>query len=167
MNADTGRAWSSERGSPCGLVEGRGRRSRHREMKCPARRWGEAQVADQPWLRRTKERGSSCDLALRAEHRVSHLCDARDATGSERRKGPFLSVRCRGSVAAPWRWSHPCRAVFVKERGTERQEPFRAAGTARVTLRTAATRGALELGATARCHVVVSRADQDALTSRA
>lgn len=121
MNADTGRAWSSERGSPCGLVEGRGRRSRHREMKCPARRWGEAQVADQPWLRRTKERGSSCVLALRAEHRVSHLCDARDATGSERRKGPFLSVRCRGSVAAPSRWSHPCRAVFVKERGTERR----------------------------------------------
>lgn len=121
MNADTGRAWSSERGSPCGLVEGRGRRSRHREMKCPARRWGEAQVADQPWLRRTKERGSSSVLALRAEHRVSHLCDARDATGSERRKGPFLSVRCRGSVAAPSRWSHPCRAVFVKERGTERR----------------------------------------------
>lgn len=96
MNADTGRAWSSERGSPCGLVEGRGRRSRHREMKCPARRWGEAQVADQPWLRRTKERGSSCDLALRAEHRVSHLCDARDATGSERPERAILVCQVSG-----------------------------------------------------------------------
>lgn len=96
MNADTGRAWSSERGSPCGLVEGRGRRSRHREMKCPARRWGEAQVADQPWLRRTKERGSSCVLALRAEHRVSHLCDARDATGSERPERAILICQVSG-----------------------------------------------------------------------
>lgn len=96
MNADTGRAWSSERGSPCGLVEGRGRRSRHREMKCPAGRWGEAQVADQPWLRRTKERGSSCVLALRAEHRVSHLCDARDATGSERLERAILICQVSG-----------------------------------------------------------------------
>lgn len=96
MNTDTGRAWSSERGSPCGLVEGRGRRSRHREMKCPARRWGEAQVADQPWLRRTKERGSSCVLALRAEHRVSHLCDARDVTGSERPERAILICQVSG-----------------------------------------------------------------------
>lgn len=167
MNADTGRAWSSERGSPCGLVEGRGRRSRHREMKCPARRWGEAQVADQPWLRRTKERGSSCDLALRAEHRVSHLCDARDATGSERRKGPFLSVRCRGAWRLPRGGHIRAGRCSSKREGRRGGEPFRAAGTARVTLRTAATRGALELGATARCHVVVSRADQDALTSQA